>query len=207
LAQLLTTSHYATNLLEREPQNIQMLKTNLQPLTTKALTKKMLTSTKHHNNPKNTIQTMHAIQHRKLLQIATNNLLNLIDITNVNTNLSQLTNTTLKTTLTITNHVVHTQHGHNTTPTQITLVAINQYNNFELSYNNDTNIMFVHNPLPNVEPQKTTTYTQNITNKLQQLLTIPKPNPTLEVDTKLQPKNKQNPLVHTLNTYTTYYTK
>jgi glutamate-ammonia-ligase adenylyltransferase len=87
------------------------------------------------------------------------------------------------------------------------VVAMGRYGGFELSYGSDADVMFVHEPRPDADPQEAATYAQAVANEVRRLLIVPGPDPALEVDADLRPEGKQGPLVRTLESYAAYYAK
>ncbi|MBB3044134.1 bifunctional [glutamine synthetase] adenylyltransferase/[glutamine synthetase]-adenylyl-L-tyrosine phosphorylase [Nocardioides soli] len=207
LARILATSRYATDLLEREPQGVRMLGGDLQPLTAEALTEEMLASASRHDQPEAAVRAVRGIRRRELLRIAAGDLLGLTDVADVGAGLSRLTDATLEATLAVAGRAARTQRGLDEAPTRMAIVAMGRYGGFELSYGSDADVMFVHDPLPGVDPQAAATYAQAVANELRRLLALPGPDPALEVDADLRPEGRQGPLVRTLEGYAGYYAR
>ena len=70
-----------------------------------------------------------------------------------------------------------------------------RYGGFELSYGSDADVLFVHDPEDGVDQHEAATYAQAVANELRRLLSLPGPDPALEVDADLRPEGKQGPLV------------
>jgi glutamate-ammonia-ligase adenylyltransferase len=87
------------------------------------------------------------------------------------------------------------------------VVAMGRYGGFELSYGSDADVLFVHDPMPEADPQAATSYAQAVANELSRLLALPGADPALMVDADLRPEGKQGPLVRTLASYAAYYAK
>jgi [glutamine synthetase] adenylyltransferase / [glutamine synthetase]-adenylyl-L-tyrosine phosphorylase len=92
-------------------------------------------------------------------------------------------------------------------PTRMAVVAMGRYGGFELSYGSDADVMFVHDPVPGVEPQVAASYAQAVVGELRRLLSMPATDPPLEVDADLRPEGTQGPMVRTLESYAAYYAR
>lgn len=207
LAQLLSTSRYATGLLEREPQGVQMLGGDLAPLSAEALNQEMLASARRHDEPEKAARAIRAIRRRELFRIAAGDLIGVTDVADVGAGLSRLTDATLEATLEIAGRVVRRQRKVDVAPTRMAIVAMGRYGGFELSYGSDADVLFVHEPNPGVDQHEATSYAQAVANELRRLLALPSADPPLMVDADLRPEGKQGPLVRTLESYAAYYAK
>lgn len=207
LAVVLGTSRYATDLLEREPQGVRMLGEPLAPLSAEALTTEMLAIAGRHDDPDAAARAVRAVRRRELFRIACGELFEEIDVAEVGRALSRLTDATLEATLGVAMEAVRVQRSLDAVPTRMAIVAMGRYGGFELSYGSDADVMFVHDPLPGVEPQVAASYAQAVVGELRRLLSMPATDPPLEVDADLRPEGKQGPLVRTLESYAAYYAR
>jgi glutamate-ammonia-ligase adenylyltransferase len=87
------------------------------------------------------------------------------------------------------------------------IVAMGRYGGFELSYGSDADVLFVHDPVPDADPQAASSYATAVANELRRLLAAPATDPALEVDADLRPEGRQGPLVRSLASYAAYYGK
>ena len=92
-------------------------------------------------------------------------------------------------------------------PTRMAIVAMGRYGGYEIGYGSDADVMFVHEPLPDADPQLAASMAQAVANDVRRLLSSQGRDPSLEVDTGLRPEGKQGPLVRTLDSYAAYYGK
>ncbi|WP_395695093.1 bifunctional [glutamine synthetase] adenylyltransferase/[glutamine synthetase]-adenylyl-L-tyrosine phosphorylase [Nocardioides sp.] len=207
LARVLATSRYATDLLEREPQGVRMLGGDLRPLPAEALTEEMLATAGRHEEPEPAVLAVRGIRRRELLRIAAGDLLGLTDVADVGAGLSRLTDATLEATLAVAGRAVRAQRGLDVAPTRMAVVAMGRYGGFELSYGSDADVLFVHDPVSDADPQTAASYAQAVANELRRLLALPGPDPALEVDADLRPEGRQGALVRTLDSYAAYYAK
>ncbi len=207
LAQLLSTSRYATGLLEREPEGVRILGGDLDPQSAEALTEEMSSSAGRQEDVEKAVRAIRAVRRRELLRIAAGDVLDLIDVADVGAGLSRLTDATLEATLEAVQRAVLLQRGLDERPTRIAIVAMGRYGGFELSYGSDADVMFVHQPGEGVDQHVATSYAQAVANEIRRLLALPGGDPPLEVDAGLRPEGKQGALVRSLDSYAAYYAK
>ncbi|GAA4107761.1 bifunctional [glutamine synthetase] adenylyltransferase/[glutamine synthetase]-adenylyl-L-tyrosine phosphorylase [Nocardioides fonticola] len=207
LAALLATSRYATGLLEREPQGVRMLAESLEPQPAEALLEEMRAAASRRPEPERAVRAVRAVRRRELLRLAAGDLLGLTEVAGVGAGLSRLTDATLEATLEVVGAQVREQRGLAQAPTALAIVAMGRYGGFELSYGSDADVLFVHDPLPGVDPHEASTYAFAVANEMRRLLALPGADPALELDADLRPEGKQGPLVRTLDAYAAYYAK
>ena len=64
-------------------------------------------------------------------------------------------------------------------PTRMAIVAMGRYGGFELSYGSDADVLFVHDPRPDVDRHEASTYAMAVANELRRLLALPGDDPPL----------------------------
>jgi [glutamine synthetase] adenylyltransferase / [glutamine synthetase]-adenylyl-L-tyrosine phosphorylase len=207
LARVLGTSRFAASLIEREPLGVRMLSDDLTPRGSEPLTAEMVASAGRQDDPVAAVHSIRAIRRRELLRLAAGDLFGEVDVADVGAGLSRLTDATLEATLEAVGRATRAQLGLDEAPTAMAIVAMGRYGGFELSYASDADVMFVHDPGPDVDPHVASTYAQTVANELRRLLALPMTDPALEVDADLRPEGKQGPLVRTLESYAAYYAK
>ncbi|QIK76076.1 bifunctional [glutamine synthetase] adenylyltransferase/[glutamine synthetase]-adenylyl-L-tyrosine phosphorylase [Nocardioides piscis] len=207
LAFLLGTSRYATDLLEREPQGVRMLGEDLTPPSAEAITAEMQSVASRQTDPEEAARAVRAVRRRELLRIASGELVAGTDVALVGHGLSRLTDATLEATLGIAMESVRATRGLDQVPARMAVIAMGRYGGFELSYGSDADVMFVQEPLDDVEPQVAASFSQAVVGELRRLLSMPATDPPLEVDAGLRPEGAQGPLVRTLASFEAYYAK
>jgi glutamate-ammonia-ligase adenylyltransferase len=207
LARLLATSRYATDLLEREPQGVQMLAEDLTPRDSETLTSEMVATARRQDQPEDAVRAIRAIRRRELFRIAVGDLFGENEVADVGAGLARLTDATLEATLDVAGRAVQEQRGIDESPTRMAIVAMGRYGGFELSYGSDADVLFVHDPVPGADSHEASTYAHTVANELRRLLLLPGGDPALQVDADLRPEGKQGPLVRTLDSYASYYAK
>ncbi|WP_341241609.1 bifunctional [glutamine synthetase] adenylyltransferase/[glutamine synthetase]-adenylyl-L-tyrosine phosphorylase [uncultured Nocardioides sp.] len=207
LARVLSTSRYATSLLEREPQGVRMLGQSLAPLDAESLTSEMRAAAARRDDAEKAVRAVRAVRRRELFRIASGDLLGLTDVEDVGAGLSRLTDATLEVTLEVVGESVRRAKGLEQAPTRMALVAMGRYGGFELSYGSDADVLFVHEPVTGADGHEAATYAQAVANELRRLLALPGTDPALVVDADLRPEGKQGALVRSLDSYAAYYEK
>ncbi|MET0999904.1 MAG: bifunctional [glutamine synthetase] adenylyltransferase/[glutamine synthetase]-adenylyl-L-tyrosine phosphorylase [Marmoricola sp.] len=208
MAQVLATSRYATDLLEREPQGVVILgeQERLEPLTREAVQAEMRSAAERRDNAKDAVLAIRAVRRRELLRISVADLCVPFGVAEVGYALTDVTSATLDSTLEAAIRGVEAARK-TTMPTRMAIVAMGRYGGYELGYGSDADVMFVHEPLPGADPQLAGSMAQAVANDVRQLLTEQSRDPSLEVDTTLRPEGRQGPLVRTLDSYAAYYGK
>ena len=207
LAQILGTSRYATDLLEREPQGVKMLGDSLVPLSAEAVLTEMLALVERAESPEAAAVAVRAVRRRELLRIACGELVAGTDVALVGQGLSRLTDATLQATLDIATESVRRQRGLDAAPSRIAVIAMGRYGGFELSYGSDADVMFVHEPVEGADAQTASSFATAVVSELRRLLSLPASDPPLEVDPDLRPEGKNGPMVRTVESYAAYYAK
>ena len=208
LAQILATSRYATDLLQREPQGVAILgdQERLEPLGRDALQTEMMSAAERRDTAKDAVLAIRAIRRRELLRISVADLCVPFGVAEVGYALTDLTSATLEATLSSTIRGVEAARK-TELPTRMAIVAMGRYGGYELGYGSDADVMFVHELLPGADPQVASSMAQAVANDVRQLLTEQSRDPSLVVDTTLRPEGRQGPLVRTLDSYAAYYGK
>ncbi len=208
MAQILATSRYATDLLQREPQGVVILgdQERLEPLGRDAVQKEMRSAAERRDNAKDAVLAIRAIRRRELLRISVADLCVPFGVAEVGYALTDVTSATLDATLHAAIRGVEATRE-TEMPTRMAIVAMGRYGGYELGYGSDADVMFVHEPLSGADPQQAATMAQAVANDVRRLLTEQSRDPSLEVDTTLRPEGRQGPLVRTLESYAAYYGK
>jgi glutamate-ammonia-ligase adenylyltransferase len=209
LAQVLATSRYATDLLEREPEGVKILGGEgggLRPLGRYAIQTEMLANAARRDDAVEAIRSVRAIRRRELLRISAADLCVPFGVAEVGYALTDLTDATLEAALTVATRSVERERG-TSLPTRMAIIAMGRYGGYEMGYGSDADVMFVHDPLPGADAQQAAGMAQAVANELRNLLALPATDPPLEVDADLRPEGKQGPLVRSLDSFAAYYAK
>jgi glutamate-ammonia-ligase adenylyltransferase len=207
MAQVLATSRYATDLLQREPEGVKILgEDQLRPLSREAIQTEMTAAAARRQDPQEAIMAVRAIRRRELLRISVADLCEPFGVAEVGYALTDLTDATLEAALGVAIKAVESERKASL-PTRMAIIAMGRYGGYELGYGSDADVMFVHDPLPDADPHQASSMAVAVVNELRRLLALPGGDPPLEVDAGLRPEGKQGPLARTLESYAAYYAK
>ncbi|MGI9157326.1 MAG: bifunctional [glutamine synthetase] adenylyltransferase/[glutamine synthetase]-adenylyl-L-tyrosine phosphorylase, partial [Marmoricola sp.] len=208
LAQVLATSRYATDLLQREPEGVKILggDERLRPLPREAIATEMTAAASRREDAQEAVLAVRAIRRRELLRTSVADLCEPFGVAEVGYALTDLTDATLEAALGIATRSVETERKMSL-PTRMAVIAMGRYGGYELGYGSDADVMFVHDPLPGADPHQASSMAVAVANELRRLLALPGTDPALEVDAGLRPEGKQGPLARTLESYAAYYAK
>ena len=208
LAQVLATSRYATDLLQREPEGVAILgeEERLEPRTRAAIQKEMTSAAERREDPQEAVFAIRSIRRRELLRISSADLCVPFGVAEVGYALTDVTSATIEASLAAVIRGVERARG-TRMPTRMAIVAMGRYGGFELGYGSDADVMFVHEPLPGADAAEAASMAQAVANDLRRLLTAQSRDPALEVDADLRPEGRQGPLVRSLESYAAYYRK
>ena len=148
LAQVLATSRYATDLLEREPEGVKILGGEdgvLRPLSRAALEAEMMSIASRRDDPGEASRSIRAIRRRELLRISAADLCVPFGVAEVGYALTDLTSATLDAALTVAIRTVERERGTDL-ETRLGVIAMGRYGGHEMGYGSDADVMFVHRP-------------------------------------------------------------
>ncbi len=208
MAQVLATSRYATDLLQREPEGVAILGADerLEPLSREAVHAEMTSSAERRDDAKEAVLAIRAVRRRELLRISVADLCVPFGVAEVGYALTDVTSATLDASLAAVIRGVEAAKGEQL-PTRMAIVAMGRYGGYELGYGSDADVMFVHDPLPGADPQLASSMAQTVAEDVRRMLTEQSRDPALDVDAGLRPEGRQGPLVRTLDSYAAYYGK
>jgi glutamate-ammonia-ligase adenylyltransferase len=206
LATLLSTSRYATDLLQRAPEGVRMLASDdeLKPLGRAALRREMTFAARRVDDPVGAVTAVRAIRRRELFRIAVADLFRVLDVDQVGYALTDVMNATLEGGLTAAIKAIEAERRR-PLPTRMAIVAMGRLGGDEMSFGSDADVMFVHDPLPGESSEEATRAARDVANEFKRMLSLPGSDPALDIDAGLRPEGKQGPLVRTLESYARYY--
>jgi [glutamine synthetase] adenylyltransferase / [glutamine synthetase]-adenylyl-L-tyrosine phosphorylase len=206
LATLLSSSRFATDLLQRAPDGVRMLGEDsaLEPLAGEALQKETNAAAHRHADPVQAVTAIRAVRRRELFRVAVADLLGMLDVAEVGYALTDVMTATLEGALTAARLAVEAGLG-KPLPTRMAVVAMGSFGGDELGFGSDADVMFVHDPLPEVSAEDATRAARDVADEFRRMLALPGTDPALSIDAGLRPEGRQGPLVRTLESYARYY--
>jgi glutamate-ammonia-ligase adenylyltransferase len=208
MAKLLSSSRYATDLLMSAPEAVSMLGNleELEPRTREQYEAEMNSVIARHETAENIVSAARSFRRRELIRTATADLSGKLTTEQVGIALSNVYATVIETALKGATLAVEQERGKEVS-TNLCVIAMGRFGGFELGYGSDADVMFVHEPKKDADPQDAEKCALDIANRLRTLLMQPSVDPPLEIDADLRPEGKNGPLVRTLDSYLAYYQK
>ncbi|MEI8081723.1 MAG: bifunctional [glutamine synthetase] adenylyltransferase/[glutamine synthetase]-adenylyl-L-tyrosine phosphorylase, partial [Actinomycetes bacterium] len=207
MAHILASSRYTTDLLIRSPDGVMLLAdlSDLQPRSAADVASEMSIASSRYDDGL-AVEAIKAVRRRELLRISSADLCDLVDVRQVGMALSDLTDVTVQSVLSVAIANVESQLD-GPLPTSLTVVGMGRVGGQEAGYGSDADVMFVHVPKPGVSDQDATKAATAVANELRRLLALPSVGPTLELDTDLRPEGRAGPMVRSLASYARYYAR
>jgi glutamate-ammonia-ligase adenylyltransferase len=213
MANVLATSRYATDLLLRAPEAVNMLggSGTLEPKPHEALRSEALAAVRRYTEsapdrdmPADAVVAVRGLRRRELFRTAVADVLGLLDERATAEALTSIATVTIDAALRAAiGKIERSRKG--PLPTRFAIVAMGRYGGYELGYGSDADVMFVHDPLPGVAENEAASAAHAVAEELRRLLALPAPDPPLVIDPGLRPEGRQGPLVRTLDSYASYY--
>ncbi|HZB49843.1 MAG TPA: bifunctional [glutamine synthetase] adenylyltransferase/[glutamine synthetase]-adenylyl-L-tyrosine phosphorylase, partial [Mycobacteriales bacterium] len=205
LAQLLGTSRYVAELLERAPEALRLLgdDTELRPRPAEALRASFRGAAARHDDAAAAVGAARALRRHELLRVASADVLGLLDPAGVGEALAGVAAATLEAALDAAVRTVTAARG--APPTRLAVIAMGRLGGAETGYGSDADVLFVHDPLPGADEGEAARAALAVVEELRRLLASPAPDPPLQVDAALRPEGRNGPLVRTLGSYAAYY--
>ncbi|MEI6621660.1 MAG: bifunctional [glutamine synthetase] adenylyltransferase/[glutamine synthetase]-adenylyl-L-tyrosine phosphorylase [Actinomycetes bacterium] len=207
MANILASSRYTTDLLIRSPDGVMLLSdpADLTPKSAPELAYEMAVPASRHEGA-HAVEAIKNVRRRELLRISAADLGGYVDVQEVGYALSDLTDATLGAVLEVAVSAVERAVG-GPLPTRFTAVGMGRVGGREAGYGSDADVMFVHDPRPDVSEQEATRVAIAVANELRHLLALPSFGPALELDVDLRPEGRAGPFVRSLASYARYYAR
>ena len=205
MARLLSSSRYASDLLLRSPDAVALLAHDdeLRPRSLDSLAHEARAAVARHEEAQAGVTAVRAMRRRELFRLAAADILGTADAPQVMQGISDVTTATLQAAVdAATQEVSRAQGG---MPTRFAVIAMGRFGGEEVGFGSDADVMFVHDPLPGAEEKQSGDAALAIANEVRRLLSVPSPDPPLEIDADLRPEGRQGPLVRSLASYAAYY--
>ena len=207
LMQLLGTSALVPDLLVRAPEVLRMLAapTAGQPdeLTkdpVEVATSLRMTVARQHD-PESAAASARSLRRHELLRVACADLLGLLPVMRVCEALSSIWVAVLQATL------ESVQRGLGPVRARIAVIGMGRLGGGELGYGSDADVIFVCEPVDGASDTEAVKYATTVAETVRRRLGTASPDPALVVDTDLRPEGRSGPLVRTLESYRSYYSR
>jgi [glutamine synthetase] adenylyltransferase / [glutamine synthetase]-adenylyl-L-tyrosine phosphorylase len=207
MATVLSAGRYVAQLLERAPEAVAMLgdDAELEPrdrVATIAAVRRVVD--RHVGDPEGAAVAARAVRRRELVRTAVADVVGLAHPDRVGQALSDAAVAALDGVLRAATAQVASRFG-GVLPTRLLIVAMGRLGGGELGYGSDADVMFVHDPLPGAAEKDALDAAMQVVSELRRLLSMPSPEPALDVDPDLRPEGRNGPLIRSLDSYAKYY--
>jgi glutamate-ammonia-ligase adenylyltransferase len=199
LALILSTSRYASSLLQRSPASAEMLIGNQDRVipSRESLSTEFSGLLTRYGTDTRLPEIIRATRRRELLRIAMEDILGHITTTEVGRHLSDLNGEAISAALKAAQALYED-------PPEMSIIALGRWGGQEMAYSSDADILVVLEDSDDPEMVRKGT---KILADMRKILKVPGPDPDLEIDIGLRPEGKDGPLVRTLHSSRTYYEK
>ncbi len=207
LAHVLASSRYLAEAIGRSPESVQWFDdpTGLEPRGAARLTGEANAILVRAEEVKPAATTLRAIRRRELARTGAGEVLGVLDPVSAAAAISDAADLALRGGLRVAEAAARSELGLDDAPTRMLVVAMGRLGGREMGYGSDADVMFVHDPVPDADPQVASRYALTTATRLRELLGGVGPEPALPVDADLRPEGRQGPLVRTLGSYAEYY--
>jgi len=202
LARVVSSSRYAVDLLRRDPPSVALLRDARHPgeddlarRTAADLTPGFVATVGRHDDADEAARALRAARRHELARLGLAAVLGRLDVEALGAALSDVTAATLEAGLTLA-----ARQFPSAAP--VGIVAMGRWGGRELSFASDADVLFV---APDDVDDKRLATTAEAMTALRGWLSLPGPDPSLEVDVRLRPEGKDGPLVRTVSSYLAYY--
>lgn len=198
LATILATSKYATDLLLRAPEAVNLLASeeSLKPRSRDELITEINAIASRYEQTAEAVAAIRAVRRRELFRVSCADILGYLDVEQVGQVLTDITDATLAGTLSVVTRA--TQQA-----PEFLIIAMGRYGGCELGYGSDADVMFCYSDSANAQIENQIAH--QMANNLRSLLMAPSPDPELVIDADLRPEGKNGPLVRSFDSFDSYY--
>jgi glutamate-ammonia-ligase adenylyltransferase len=206
MAFVLASSRYATDLLLRAPETVQLLAADaeLDPQPSPALAAAALAAIWRHDSAEDGVAAVRGLRRRELLRTAVASLIGRLGVAEAGEALTTVTAVTVEAALEAAIKKIEIELRA-PLPTRMSVVAMGRFGGHEMSFASDADVMFVHEPQPGADEGDASRGAHAVAEELRRLLAMRAADPPLAIDTDLRPEGRQGPLVRTFASYAAYY--
>ncbi len=209
LMRVLGTSAFIPELLMRAPEVIRQYADGpagpkLLEVEPDGLARALVASAGRHDEPLRAIAAARTLRRRELARVASADLLGMLEVTDVCRALTSVWVAVLHAALDV---VVRANTPAGGPLARIAVIGMGRLGGGELGYGSDADVMFVCEPVGDVEESIAVKWSVTVAEQVRALLGTPSADPPLEVDTNLRPEGRSGPLVRTLGSYAAYYAR
>lgn len=218
MARVLASSRFATELLLRAPEAVELLGDDAAGgaarFTSRAeLEDEVRAAVARHDDAETAIAAVRAMRRRELFRIAVADLGaevgvaaetdRSLPVEQVGAAVTAVAQATVLGALELARRAVVADQGD--LPVQVGVIAMGRLGGHELAYSSDADVMYVYRTGPGTGEADAARFALAVTQEMHRLLALPSSEPPLLLDADLRPEGRSGPLVRSLGSYRAYY--
>ena len=207
MAHVLASSRFATDLLLRAPDAVQILASPelLVPRPAPDIAVEAHAMGLRQSDAESAIAAIRATRRRELFRVSAADALDRVNIASIGPALSDIADATIQAAHAVATRSVVRDGVPAEDLVEFVVIGMGRYGGQELGYGSDADVMFVYRTRPGVDEQVATEVAAAVANELRRMLAIPSADPPIDMDADLRPEGRNGPLVRSLPSYAAYY--
>ncbi len=207
MAHVLASSRFATDLLLRAPDAVQILASPelLTPRPAPDIAAEAHAMGLRQTDPESAIVAIRATRRRELFRVSAADTLDRLPVTQVGSALSDIADATIQAAHAVATNAVIWQGRAAEELIEFVVIGMGRYGGQELGYGSDADVMFVYRARSGVADAQASDAAMAVANELRRLLAIPSADPPIDMDADLRPEGRNGPIVRSLASYEAYY--
>lgn len=207
LAHLLSSSRYVAEGITRSPDAVAWLgdDADLVPRPPDAVMAGMRAMLSRKDEPRPAAQLVRFVRRRELIRGAIADVLADVPVTTTAQVISPAADVAVAGALRIALVEATRSMGLTEQPSSFAIIAMGRLGGSELGYASDADVLFVHEPHPDVTPEVAEKWAVAVAGSVRSLLGDGGAEPVLPVDAALRPEGRSGPLARSLASYAEYY--
>jgi [glutamine synthetase] adenylyltransferase / [glutamine synthetase]-adenylyl-L-tyrosine phosphorylase len=208
LATVLAASRYASVMLERAPDAVELLgRPQLLGVDESAVLQQMQASSARQADPEKAIAAVRTIRRRELIGVAVADVAEAAPTEQVMADLTATADASIAAGLDVAQRAVLERRGWAEAPGEMAVIAMGRFGGREMGYGSDADVIYVTTTAPGADAEEASDFFRDVATELKILLGAPMADPPLLIDADLRPEGRSGPLTRTLDSYAAYYAK
>lgn len=211
LMHILGTSPYTSDLIISAPDVVKLLGDGsagprLLEVAPDQVHKAIVASAKRHQaDPEKAVSVARSLRRAELARIAAADLLGLMEVRQVCTELTYVWDAVLEAALQAEVYSTTAAAGLENAPARIAVIGMGRLGGAELGYGSDADVMVVTEPADGVDEAEANAWATKVLDQIRTRLSKPSGDPPLEVDLGLRPEGRSGPVTRSIASYVRYY--
>lgn len=218
MARVLASSRFATDLLLRAPEAVQMLggrapDEQVRFSTRGELEDEVRAALARHDDPEAVVAALRAMRRRELFRVAVADLGaevgvgaqtdQTLPVEQIGAGITAVAQATVFGVLELARRAVVADQGD--VDVEFGVIAMGRLGGHEMAYSSDADIMYVYRTGPGAGEAEAARFALAVAQEMHRLIALPSPEPALLLDADLRPEGRSGPLVRSLGSYEAYY--